>query len=111
VLSDENTLAIRERKILTKIFGPVKENGVWRIRINQEVFGLYREPDIISEVRKGRLRWLGHVERMPEERTVKKMFKNIPEEKKSFGNPRKRWLDDVESDLKKMGVRGWRKNS
>jgi len=26
----------------------------------------------MSEIRKGRLRWLGHVERMPEGRTVKK---------------------------------------
>jgi hypothetical protein len=32
-----------------------------------------REPDTISEIRKGRLKWLGHVERMPEERTVKKV--------------------------------------
>jgi len=43
---------------------------------------------------------------MSEERTVKKVFKNIPEGKRSVGKPRKRWLDDVENDLKKMGVRG-----
>jgi hypothetical protein len=49
---------------------------------------LYIEPDIISEIRKGRLRWLGHVERMPEERTVKKEFKNIPEGKRTIGNSR-----------------------
>lgn len=29
--------------------------------------------------------------------------------KRSIGKPRKRWLDDVENYLKKMGVRGYRK--
>jgi uncharacterized protein VirK/YbjX len=37
---------------------------------------------------------------------VKKVFKNIPERKRSVGKRRKRWLDDVENDLKKMGVSG-----
>jgi hypothetical protein len=46
---------------------------------------------------------------MPEERTVKKMCKNIPEERRSVGKPRKRWLDGVENGQKKMAVRGWRK--
>jgi len=65
--SDENTLAIRERRILRKILGPVKEIGVGKIRINQELMDLSREPGITSEVREGRLRRLGHVERMPKE--------------------------------------------
>jgi hypothetical protein len=46
------------------------------------------------------------VERKPKERTVKKLFKQIPEEKRSVGKPRKRWLDNVENYLKKMGIRG-----
>jgi hypothetical protein len=72
---------------------------------------LYREPDIISEIIKGRLRWLGHVEILPEERAVKKTFKNIPDGKRSVGKPRKKWVDDAENGLKKMGVRGWRKTA
>jgi hypothetical protein len=50
---------------MREILGPVKENGVWRIRNSQELLDLCREPDIISEIRKGRLRWLWHVKRLP----------------------------------------------
>jgi hypothetical protein len=66
--------------------------------------------DMISEIGKGRLRWLVHVKRKTEERTVKKkVFKNTAEGKRSVEKPRKRWLDDAENNLKKIGVRGWRK--
>jgi hypothetical protein len=51
---------------------------------------LYREADIIPETRKGRLRWLVHAERMSEGRTVKGVFENIREGKRSVGKPRKR---------------------
>jgi hypothetical protein len=40
---------------------PVKENDMWRICTNQKLMNLYREQGIISEIRKQRLRWLGHV--------------------------------------------------
>jgi hypothetical protein len=39
-----------ERNILRRIFGAVKENGVWTICTNQMLMKLYREPDIISEM-------------------------------------------------------------
>jgi hypothetical protein len=41
--------------------------------------------------------------------TVKNVFMNTPEGKRSVGKPRKRWFDDAESNLAKMGVSGWRK--
>jgi hypothetical protein len=37
------------------------------------------------------------------------LFKNIPEGKQSVGKPRKGWINDVENDLKKVGIRGWGK--
>ena len=62
------------------------------LQLRMYVPALNTEPDI-SEIRKGRLQWLGHTERMPDERTVKKVFKNILEGKRSVGKPRKRWLN------------------
>jgi len=41
--NDKNTLAIWERKIKRKLFSPINENGVRRIRTHQEMMDLYRE--------------------------------------------------------------------
>jgi hypothetical protein len=96
--------------ILRKIFGLVKENGVWMIRNIRQLVDRYGEPGIISEIRKGRLQWLRHIERLPEERTVKKVFKNIQEGKTWSGKPRNIWLDDVKHVPKKMGIKRLHKN-
>jgi hypothetical protein len=36
---DENLLQIFERRILRRIYGPINEGGIWRIRYNN---GLYK---------------------------------------------------------------------
>jgi hypothetical protein len=38
---DMKRLSTWERKILRKIYGPVAEQGIWRIRTNQELKWLY----------------------------------------------------------------------
>jgi hypothetical protein len=38
----------------------------------------------------------------------KKILKDKMHGRKRNGRPRKRWIDDVEQDLRRMGVRGWR---
>jgi hypothetical protein len=43
---------------------------------------------------------------MPDERTVKKLFQNALEGKRAVGQPRKRWSDNTENDLKRLSVRG-----
>ena len=50
-------------------------------------------------VRASRLRWFGHVVRMPEERVPKYLLKWIPKHgKRSRGRPRKNWLSCVLED-------------
>jgi hypothetical protein len=72
---------------------------------------MYKLPNLVTEIKRARLRWLGHVERMPASRLTKKVCSGKPEGKRKFGRPRTRWLDDVEADIRKMGFRGWRRKA
>jgi 16S rRNA C1402 N4-methylase RsmH len=60
--------------VLRKIYGPVYDNGIWRIMANKELMALYQELEIVAEIKKARLRLLGHVERMLEDRVIKKLY-------------------------------------
>ena len=51
--------------------------------------------------------WTGHVVRMDQGRTVKKIFQSKPERSRRMGRPRLRWLEDVEKDLWEMKVKRW----
>ena len=102
--NDEKNLRIWERKVLRKIFGPICVAGYRRSRTNEDVRQLYGELDIVTDIKKRRLRWLGHVERMSEERVVKRLYQNTPEGSRNVGRPRLRWMDDVREDLRRMGV-------
>jgi hypothetical protein len=51
------------------------------------------------------------MERMSDESSTKKLYSNKPEGLRLAGRPRKRWLDEVEQDLKQIGVRGWRRRA
>ena len=61
---DENLLRIYERKILRKIYGPVKEGDTWRIRYNEELNRFIKGKDIVTFIKAQKIRWLGHVKRM-----------------------------------------------
>jgi hypothetical protein len=85
------------------------ENNVWRIRYNEEINTLLKGEDIAGIARfikSQRIRWLGHVERTDDNAMPKRMLKGRQYSKRRKGRPRKRWLDDGESDLKMM-VKGW----
>jgi hypothetical protein len=70
----EKMLMTQERKILRKTYGPTKENGQWRIKTNEELITKYKAPYIVNVIKIQRMKWLGHVVRMNETRSVKKIF-------------------------------------
>jgi hypothetical protein len=41
-------------------------------------------------------------------RMAKKVFVSKPEVRRDIGRPILRWLDDVEDDIKALGIRRWR---
>jgi hypothetical protein len=97
-----------ERKILRKIFGPTKEgNGNWRIKTNKELDELIKHQDIINYVKAQRLSWFGHINRIPETSTVKKIYKWKPFTRRPAGRPKSRWEENVRNYLKNMKLIMW----
>jgi hypothetical protein len=47
---------------------------------------------------------------MPEDRVIKKLYMSKPEGRRSVGRPKMRWLDNMEEDLTKMRIGGWRRD-
>jgi hypothetical protein len=47
-----NALNIWERKILRKIFGPVQDAGIRRIRTNKELCDIYKLPNLVTEIKR-----------------------------------------------------------
>jgi len=65
----------------------------------------YKAPDIVNVMKIRRLEWLRHVVRMNETRSVKKTFKGKLEGRRGRGRRKLRWINDVEDDLRKLGVK------
>jgi hypothetical protein len=72
--ADENALHVFEWKVLRRIYGPVRNGERWRIRSNRELEEILRGEDIVKFVKSQWLAWLGHVERMDEERMSRKLL-------------------------------------
>lgn len=78
----------------------------WKQRLSSRrlarEFGL-QEP-IESMLMSHRLRWLGHLGRMDEERMPKQLLFGELEKKRPFSGPRKRWRDMISSDLRTLNI-------
>jgi len=99
---------IFETKIFRRIYGPKYENEEWKRRTNQDLEEMSEGENIVKWIKGQRISWLGHLERMEEDRMHKKIFTQELEGMRRRGRPRKRWKEEVERNLQALGVRRWR---
>jgi hypothetical protein len=62
---------------------------------------------VINYVKAQRLSCFGHVQMMPDTRTVKKIFNWKPRTKRSQGRPKYRWGDNIKQDICQMKIKIW----
>ena len=64
--------------------------------------------NIVKWIKGQRISWIGHLERMEEDRMTKKIFTQELEGTRRGRRRRKRWKEERERDLEVLGVRRWR---
>ena len=104
-LREERKLRVFEKMVLRRIFEPRRDDvtGEWRRLHNKELNDLYSSPLIVRVIKSRRMRWVGHVARMGEERGVYRVLVGKPEERRPLGRPRRRWVDNIRTDLQEVG--------
>jgi len=66
---------------------------------NSAFKGLIRYKNIINHIKAQRLSGFGHLQRMPEERMVKRVYKWKPMLTRPLGRPKKRWEFDTHGSV------------
>ena len=104
-LREERRLRVFENNVLTRVFGPKRDEvtGKWRKLHNEELSDLHSLPNIVRLVKWRIMRWAGHVARMGEGRGVHRVLVGKPEGKRPLGRPRRRWEDNIKMDSQEVG--------
>ena len=103
-LREERKLRVYENMVL-RIFGLRRDEvtGKWRRLHNDELNDLYSSLNFVRVIKSRRMRWVGHVARMGEERGAYKVLVGKPEGKRPLGRPRRRWVNNIRMDLQEVG--------
>ena len=84
------------------------ENGEWKSRTNRELEEISKGENIVKWIKGLRISWLGHLERMEEDRMHNKIFTQELEGTRQTRRLRNGWKEEVERDLQVLGVKRWR---
>jgi hypothetical protein len=71
-------------------------------RWNNELYGLYKDPNIVEDIKYRRLGWAGHIVRMEERRIPKMVLNGNFLTARAVGRPRTRWADVVQRDVRQL---------
>jgi hypothetical protein len=61
---------------------------------------------IIRMIKSRKMRWMGHVAQKGEKRNAYRILAGKPEEKRPLGRSRRRWVENIKMDLRKIGWDG-----
>ena len=98
--TEEKRLDAFEMRMLRCIMG-VRWDDFVR---NEDIRARLCQPPVSMKLRRARLKWFGHVERMGEERQVKGVMNAVMEGRRPVGRPRTRWKDVLRRDLRSSGL-------
>ena len=68
----EQMLSTFERKILRRIYGPIQDEECWHPMWNGEIYNLYKDLNIVDDIKIRRLGRAGCTARMEDERIAKR---------------------------------------
>jgi hypothetical protein len=93
-LREERKLRVFETRLLTRIFGPKRDEATeeWRRLHNEELNDLYSSPYIFRVTKSRGMRWARHVAHMGEKRGAYRILVGRPYGKRPLGKPRHKWI-------------------
>lgn len=98
-----------ERKDLRRIFGAIRMEEKWRTRHNAEVYELYEDPPISTQIKLRKLQWAEHVQKMEPDRIPKRALESGMEGRRPIGKPWTHWIDSIDMDSRALLQRSnWR---
>ena len=66
---------------------------------------LYRDLHLVADIKKKKMEWTVHTEKMDQRWIVKKIFESKLADSRIMRRPAMRWLEDVQKDLWEMKVK------
>ena len=94
-------MEVAEMKMLKFVMGVTRKDKM----INEIIRGTFKVEWLEMKMREGRLRWYGYVMRRDQEYVGRKMIEMELTARRKRGMPKRRFLDVVKEDIRKVGAK------